>query len=218
MKLDCGVVDIAGRCAFPALTHLTVAVLLTAEFLISLPADQLLSLDVRINRERNNVLSAISKMKNLKSLKLVDKGWERAGDTPSSIFDNMHHLENVQLFAYVCRNEEDDEMIVTLANQNPKLSHVLFCGISLADAALTSLAQLQHLTDVRVPHARKVTTSGVLTLLRGASRNIIGEYAFSPDKVDGHQLLSEIRLMCEERGTTFGAPYSIHSYEFISRA
>ena len=70
MTLNCYDVDDAGRCPFPALTHLKVWGPVTAEFLSSLPADQMLSLDVDFLTETEDVESAISKMKNLKSLTL----------------------------------------------------------------------------------------------------------------------------------------------------
>ena len=42
----------------------------------------------------------------------------------------------------------DDVMIATMANQNPKLSHISLQGIRLTEAAFSSLAQLQHLTII----------------------------------------------------------------------
>ena len=115
----------------------------------------------------------------------------------------MHHLEQVKLVAHDYRNEQDDGMIATLANQNPKLSHVYFHGIGLTDADLTSLAQLQQLANVRLFIGEKVTTAGVLTLLRGSSRNMIRKFAVRGENVDGDQVTKEISQMCKERRTTF---------------
>ena len=213
IKLDCRDVIVVAGCSFPALTHLTVGEPVTAEFLSSLTADQMLSLDVRLDRVRKDVLSAISKMKNLKCLKLND---EEGGETDgklTSIFDNMHHLEKVRLFAYDRHGEQDDGMIATLANQNPKLWRVNFNQINVTDAALTSLAQLQHLTDVCLFSEKKVT-SGVLTLLRGASRNVIRHFKVDPKKVDGDQVTREFSLMSEERGMTFDALPTTRALEF----
>ena len=160
MKVRCSSVYNAGKCPFPALRHLTVAEPVTAELLTSLPADQMLSLNVHSRRERKDVVSAISKMKNLKSLKLSDSASDKADGILSSIFDNMHHLEKVKLVVYGCRKERD-EMIATLANQNPKLRDVYFYGINVTDAGLTSLAQLQHLINVSVFAGVKMTTAAV---------------------------------------------------------
>ena len=113
-------------------------------------------------------------------------------------------------------------MIATLTNQNPKLLHVSFYRISLTDAALTSLAQLQHLTDVRLYQHRNVTIAGVLTLLRGSSRNLIRKFIIGKAKVDGDQLSREISLICEERGTTFAAPetgrFLPHPFDYVIHA
>ena len=213
MKVDCRGVD--SKFPFPALTHLTVRKPVTGNFLSSLPAEQMLSLEVEFHQGKKAVASAISKMKNLKSLILTDSGWGEANETLSGIFDNMHHLEKVQLLCD-CRSKVDDRMIATLANQNTMLSDVFFYRITLTDADLTSLSQLQQLTDIRIYHSQKVTTSGVLTLLRGSSRNVIRLFMISRKKVNFDQVTREISLMCEERGTTFDASrggdfdYEIH--------
>ena len=204
IQLECFGVDGAGRRAFPALTHLTVERTVTAEFLSSLPADQILSLDV--DSDRQVVVSAVSKMKNLKSLMLAYMRSGEADDALSIIFDNMHHLEKVGLVSFDHRSKQGDRMIATLANQNPMLSLVSFFQIDLTDADLTSLAQLQHLTDVIIiqrDQKQKVTTAGVLTLLRGSSRNVIRNFSVRNAGVDDNQVSREISLMCEERGTTF---------------
>ena len=142
-------------------------------------------------------------MENLKSLKLTEKGWGEARGSFSSIFEHMHHLEEAQLFAYSYGIEQDDRLIATLVDQNPKLSHVFFYQISLTDADLTSLAQLQQLANVRLFIGEKVTTAGVLTLLRGSSRNMIRKFAVRGENVDVDQVTREISQMCKERGTTF---------------
>ena len=213
MEVDCRFLDTTGRWPFPALTHLTVGGPVTADFLSRLPADQMLSLEVCFPRERERVVSAISKMKNLKSLKLLDGGVEEADGTLSSIFDNMHHLEKVEIESDFRRGEQGDRMIATLANQNPKLVNVIFEYIRLTNAALTSLAQLQYLTHVQITGGDAATTAGVLTLLRGASRNVIRKFLVSGKNVDEYQVNSEIGRMCEERGTTFDAPGENGVYE-----
>ena len=195
VKVGCRGPIVTSRCAFPALTHLTTGYVVPAEFLSRLPAGQMLSLDLSFHRERDDEVAAISKMKNLKNLTLSDDG------TFSGIFDNMHHLEKVRLFAHD-RNEQNDGMIAKLANQNPELSHVRFGKIGLTDAGLTSLAQLQHLTDVEIYFNKQVTTAGVLTLLRGSSRYVIRQLTVCGEGVDGDQMSREISQMCEERGTT----------------
>ena len=185
---------------------------MTAEFLSSLPADQMLSLEVVFCRERKVVVSAVSKMRNLKSLKLSDCEEGEGEKTFSSIFDNMNHLEEVELIG--CRNDQDDRMIATLANQNPKLRHVSFYQICLTEAALTSLAQLQHLTDVRIHEGQQVTTAGIMTLLRGSSRNVIRNIAVSRENLDDDQVTREVSRMCEERGiSSFDTQHT--SYLFI---
>ena len=98
--------------------------------------------------------------------------------------------------------------------QNPKLAFVYLDVVYLTDAALTSLAQLQHLTDVEVFACQNLTTAGVLTLLRGSSRNVIRKLSVFKTNVDEDQVTSEIRLMCEERGTTFDACHVRSSFVY----
>ena len=219
MKVHCWGVDDAGICPFPALKHLTVARPVTPDFLSSLPADQMLSLDIDLTRERKDVLCAISKMKNLKSLKLSDDAGDESFGPFSSVFDNMHHLEKVKLVACGCRDEHDDRMMATLASQNPMLSDINFHRFRLTEAALTSLAQLQHLTDICLYQTQSVTTAGVMTLLRGSSRNTIRKFSFDKENVDGGQVTREISLMCEERGTTFDVDHAScffnNSFEYV---
>ena len=126
----------------------------------------------------------------------------------------MHHLEKVKLAASSCRFELYDWMIARLWNQNPKLSNVFFSRNDVTDADLTSLAQLQHLTNVRLCPNQNVTTSGILTLLRGSSRNVIRKFSIDSSEADDDQVSSEISLMCEERGTTFDAPHA-GSIEYV---
>ena len=133
----------------------------------------------------------------------------------SSIFDNMHDLEEVRFHHFACNSITGDAMIATLADQNPKLSRVSLKQICLTDADLTSLSQLQHLTYVKVSENYNVTTAGVLTLLRGASRYVFRKIVVLREKVDGDQLTSEIELMCEERGTTFDALVTTKHFEYV---
>ena len=216
VELDCPDVSIAGGCPFPALTHLSVASwAVTAKFLSSLPADQMLSLDVRVFRDEENVMSAISRMGNMKRLKFRGDQWR---DPPNrlSIFDNMYHLQEVELVIGDCSIEQD-KMIARLVNQNPMLWHVNIESVALTDASLTSLSQLQHLTDLRISRATNVTTAGVLTLLRGSSRNVISMFYIDVKRLSGCQVENEIKRMCEERRTRFHSMsgHSCHSYQFL---
>ena len=212
MKVDCWSVD-AGTHPFPALTHLTVGESVTAEFLSSLPAGQMLSLDVAFERE--DVVPAISNMKSLKSLKLAGSKLGETDGKLSSMFESLHHLEKVRLVAHQCR---DNGMIATLANQNPKLRHLFFNRINVTDADLTSLALLQNLTEIWLYQGRNITTAGILTLLRGSSRNVIRKIVLSGDNVDDDQVRSEISLMCEERGTTFFASHTDYISIYVIHA
>ena len=178
----------------------------------------MLSLDVSFRVEIEDVVSAISKMKNLKRLTLPDYGWGETPDTFSSIFDNMHHLEDVRFCAHVCRNEQDDRMITTLANHNPKLQYAIFAKVHVTDAALMSLAQLQHHIEVSLSYGSKVTTAGVLTLLRGSSRNVIRKFFAFKGNLDYDRVTSEIRLMSEERETTFAAGVISHYFDYEIRS
>ena len=184
------------------------------------PADQILSLKVCVKADEENVMSAISRMRNLKRLKYTSDRRYDPHNMLSSLFDNMHHLEAVHLVVHDDSNQ--DRMIATLANQNPKLTHIDFDGIRVSDAGLTSLAQLQHLTDIRISHTghqrRRVTTAGVLTLLRGSSRYVIRNFFIDcKQRLTGSQVESEIKRMCDERFATFrskGDRFS-HSFQFI---
>ena len=114
----------------------------------------------------------------------------------------MNHLEEVRLDS-ICNCVTGNGIIARMASRNPKLRIISFHRIDLTNAALTSLAELQHLTDLSIHNNRTMTTAGILTLLRGASRNVIRKLFISKQYVDGVQVSSEISLMCEERGTTF---------------
>ena len=214
-QLYCPHQCIAGECPLPALTHLSVKRSGTAELLTSLPADQMLCLEVYIYRDEENVVSAISRMRNLKRLKLTCEKCNEQPNTLSSIMDNMCFLEEVELVFRDCRINQDN-MIATLANQNPMLWYFHAENVVLTDAAPTSLAQLQHLTDVRIHRSKKVTMAGALTLLRGASRSNIRKYSVDRKQKSSRCLIeSEIRQMCEERSTRFhssGGRFS-HTYD-----
>ena len=165
-ELCCQNVDAAVGCTFPSLTHLTVRRMMSADFLTSLPADQILSLDVCDLCGGDNLVIAISRLRSLKILTFMSL----------------------------------DRILVT-------------------DAGLTSLAQLQHLTDVTFRNVSGVTTAGVLTLLRGASRNIVRKFTIFAANVDEKQVTREISLMCEEREAEFDAEmtsyfsnYQIHTW------
>ena len=99
LALCCQEVDVVG-CAFPALTHLTARGNVTAKFLTSLTAEQMLSLEVCDFYEVDNLMPAISRMENLKSLTFKYNGSKHPDGSLSIIFNNMIHLEKVHLCAY----------------------------------------------------------------------------------------------------------------------
>ena len=214
MELNCQDVDVAVSCVFPALTHLTVHGIVRAKFLTSLTAGQILSLEVSDDYAGDNLVPAFSRMMSLKSLTFTYDGSKYPDGSLSSIFNNKVHLEKVHL--HVCGDSSlnEDEAIATLVNQNPKLSHVYLERICVTDAALTSLAQLHHLTHVSVFRGKKMTSAGVLTLLRGASRKILRKITILRGNVDEREVSREISHMCEERGTTFDAPVTRYYLEY----
>ena len=139
----------------------------------------------------------------------------------SSIFSNKVHLEKVYLhaygYAYGDGKRERGGAIATLVNQNPKLSHVHLDGIRVTDAALTSLVQLQHLTHVTLKNKNEVTTAGVLTLLRRASRYVVRKITIFNANVDEEQVTRETGMMCKKqmtfdnRSTSNLIDYEIHA-------
>ena len=164
----------------------------------------MLSVDIRIFWDDERVVSAVSQMKHLRNISLTYSGAVNEGHPLSSIFDSMHHLEKVELIFLNCSLV--DRVVTTLANQNPKLAFFWIETKRLTDAALTSLAQLQHLIHVEIFcvsaefASKNATTAGVLTLLRGASRNVIRNFKIDIYNVDEDQVISEIRLMCGGAG------------------
>ena len=132
-KVDCRDMNDASICAFPALTHLTIARQVTAEFLHRLPADQMLSLEVDFRRGRKDVVSAISKMKNLTSLMLTEWESDDAYGKLSSIFNNMHHLEKVRLVHSVSFKEQDDRIVAELLPLTCTRKHISLNSVHVID-------------------------------------------------------------------------------------
>ena len=99
----------------------------------------------------------------------------------------------------------------SLVQQNANLCHVSFKNIRLTAVAYASLAQLHHLSQITlipptlIIRERRVITDGTLTLLRGASRNVIHKLRVDLTALDVGQVTGEVDLMAQERCTTFKA-------------
>ena len=63
-----------------------------------------------------------------------------------------------------------------------------------------------------------MTTGGILTLLRGASRDVIRKLLIGKENVDCYHVTREIGLMCEEQGMAFAKREDFSYVEYEIRA
>ena len=212
--------------AFPAIKSLDVNEGTSVALLKSLPAAQMLSLSVRLvfpivgiyddEEEEEDKLeewvAAIARMVNLKELNIIAE-CEYMQEIPdvsyalSFIFDRMHQLEKVSIYFSDDRNRggNADTIMSSLVQQNANLSHIQFSGLIITAAAHESMAQLHHLSHITLDmdRASEMTIDGVVTLLRGSSREVIREFKVSSTVGEVDRVTREIELMAQERGGSF---------------
>ena len=117
-----------------------------------------------------------------------------------------------------------DQKVDRLVRQNPGLRKLIFWGLGLSDAALTSVARLRHLQDLQLEGSEvRFTVSGVLTLLSSRLRSLLLVARFNIREMTDEgrkEILDEFDRIAAERGMPlkvqdFVCPnYHIFSFKF----
>ena len=239
-ELHCLNVDDDMIKSFPAIKRLTMRKDMTFALLNSLPAEQMLSVNMTIGTDRTvdkeqmdadliESAAVISRMSNLKELCVsgnLSPSPNRGVDLCHalvSMFETLHVLEKVSIGINHDHNEGHVNSIITsLVQENANLRDVRFANIYLTAAAYVSLAQLNNLSNITLEMADNIRgenpTDAAITLLRGSSRNVIRKLKISNVFADVNMLTREVELIAQERGMTFEVKerqefrvYKIHS-------
>ena len=237
-QVSCGGMDVVMVKSLPSIRRLNVKGSITLDFLKSLPAAQMLSLDIRLllsfpehdnhnDEELVECAAVISGMHSLEELSidaqlnpLIRKTMDLSPSL-SSMFQKLHHLEKVSIRIDGNHSRKSGNNIMSaLVQQNTKLHDVCFSGFNFTSAAYASLAQLQHLSHFSLrglnsfTSPNRITTNDVLTLLRGSSRKVIRKLGVWKKFADVDRVTCEIKLMAQERGTTFEKSEGHYSFEY----
>ena len=99
-------------------------------------------------------------------------------ETFDKLFSNMMELEEVCIkFAEDC-DVDVDAAIETLVQNNPSVSSVFVQNAQVTDDSLYSLSRLTGLQTLLIRNCSwiyDITTEGILSLMRGGSRNVLRE-------------------------------------------
>ena len=97
-----------------------------------------------------------------------------------------------------------DSVMETLADSCPRVSSIRTMDAQMTDASLHSLSRLTRLQDLDNGSSRQrkgITTEGILSLLRGESRNVLRDLKLKVSKLpDKAQIQAEGQLMQQETG------------------
>ena len=126
----------------------------------------------------------------------------------STLMDNFTCLVHLKLrLPLAASHILFDQKVDQLVRKNPGLRLLLLAGVTLSDAALTSVSRLPDLQDLRL--ATRVmggfTVNGVLTLLKSHLRSplLVARFAVHEMSGEGRKKLDdEIALIAVERGKT----------------
>ena len=120
------------------------------------------------------------------------------------VFHKLRNLEEVEL----CLSDKKlslDHVIGTLVQYSPAIKHISMIGMKMTDDSLISLSRLHHLSFLEFwPDKEEfITTTGVLTLLRGGSRLVLRFCCLCwNERLDMRLINEEISLMETETGRT----------------
>ena len=217
--LECLRLDPDQAAACPRLVKLRTSASL--KVLQKLPAEKLTCL--RIDELGNNetgshekeikqLIAVFSRFTRLKSLiqiwrHIPDEGSELYDVAFRKLFTNMKELEEVEITFPEQSIVFMDEAIETLVRNNPSLKLIRMMMARMADKSLRSLSRLtglQHLTIRSSRWQSDITTEGILSLLRGGSRNVLRDLEFNiPNLPDLDQIRAEGQLIQQETGRSF---------------
>lgn len=151
------------------------------------------------------MLDGLKMLTNLKEIRLQFRNsydWNDHKKAWDTLFYNYHHLTEVHIWG----NEKAinfDEAVRNLVRGNPQLKIFDLTAFWVTDAALTHLAELTHLEKLILIHSsNEITADGVLTLLRGSSRNVIREIQVRHNDAmfPAAPFLSELMLIAQVTG------------------
>ena len=200
--LKCSGIDPDQAAACPRLVKLRTRTC-AVEVLQKLPAETITSLHItdlclynRSPEEMEQLVAAFSRLTRLKSLILEDglrdfpaRLWSDLHDAAlSKLFTNMKGLEEVDITFPEHRRVNVDAMIEMLAHNCPSMRSIRMSYARMTDAGLRSLSRLTGLQHLDIRNWRwqsLITTEGILSLLRGGSRNVLRDLelkvSVSPD-------------------------------------
>ena len=188
-----------------------------AETLTSLYIDDLV-LETGSPEEIEQLVAAFSRFTRLKSLILVEGlryfydggNWTELHDQAlSMLFKNMNELEEVDITLPEDRVANVDAVIETLVSNNPSVGSIRMVNGEMTDASLHSISRLTGLQNFK--HGKfelqnGITTDGILTLLRGGSRNILHDLELKVTvlvRPDENQIRAEGELLQQVTGSRF---------------
>ena len=141
-----------------------------------------------------------------------------AVDDVSSFMDNFRSLVFLELIFEARIDLAFDQKVDQLVRRNPGLRKLVFFGLNLSDATLTSVARLHHLLELRLHGPRvRLTTNGVLTLLRSRLRTLLRVARFEvrgPTGTERQEILDEMDRIADERGAPSELEFDDETFSF----
>ena len=196
---------------------------LPAETLTCLHIDYLIWL-TGSHEEIGQLFAALSRFTRLKSLilavgcKTFRGQWTELHDRPfSNLFTNMIELEEVEITFPLDNAVDMDAVIETLVHNCPSVSSITMNYARTTNVILHSLSrltQLHHLVFRSYMGQSKITTEGILSLLRGGSRNVLRDLELHTSvPPDLGQIRAEGQLMRQETGRSLSVNRDRSSYD-----
>jgi hypothetical protein len=175
--------------------------------------NKLIQISVTVNNLEQASLSQaitwLSAMENMTSLFLQIK-CNPPQDPVPDLFANMHRLKKVSISIGPSSDEPGRFLPAqgwasSLFTKNHNLSDLFLRGIPVTDEDLVLCSRLRNLTKVNLGNNEDhgFTVTGIIALLRGASRTRIAEFFFTMDQNRLHIIDSEIKEMEKERSVSF---------------
>ena len=125
---------------------------------------------------------------------------------PADLFSCFQHLVSIRVHVIVNKREAAqlplmDDVIVNLIRSNERLQEMDFQNVNVSDESLQTLSQIPFLRFVSFTHSLTscVTTEGVMSLLRGRSRQTLGQvFLMTSEDLDADMVSQEVRLMHQQ--------------------
>ena len=220
--LECGEMVIDQAAAFPRLVKLST--ITSVKSLQKLPAETLTSLHIDYvdleagsPEEIGQLAAALSRLTRLKRLILDERSlesvfryfdpnrWTELHDRAfSKLFTIMKVLEEVDISFPVFEKVDVDAVIESLVTNCPSVRSISLVDGRMTNAGLHSLSRLtglQNFSHGRIRFENEITTEGILSLLRGRSRNVLRKLKLKVSGMpDFDQIYAEGELMQQETG------------------